>query len=104
MSSVRPAQPVCPVASPCILKRGFLIENLSFDGRLSGYMTPSRIAFTLLLALTLLLSSQPQSFAQTEKPFGLPFPDPPPPSTWLLGQGYGNTTGAYRQRKTTYAA
>jgi murein DD-endopeptidase MepM/ murein hydrolase activator NlpD len=82
-------------------------------------MTPSRIAFTLLLALTLLLSSQPQSFAQTEKPFdfasrstpvgqdkpfGLPFADPPGPSTWLLGQGYGNTTGAYRQRKTTYAA
>src|SRR3972149_760261 len=67
-------------------------------------MTPSRIAFTLLLALTLLLSSQPQSSAQTEKPFGLPFADPPGPSTWLLGQGYGNTTGAYRQRKTTYAA
>ena len=75
-------------------------------------MTLSRLAVTLLLALALSLSSQPQSFAQTEKPFdfaqdkpfGLPFTDPPGPSTWLLVQPYGNTTGAYRQRNTTYAA
>jgi murein DD-endopeptidase MepM/ murein hydrolase activator NlpD len=39
-----------------------------------------------------------------EPPFRLPFMDPPGPSTWLLGQVYGNTTGAYRQRTTTYAA
>jgi murein DD-endopeptidase MepM/ murein hydrolase activator NlpD len=37
-------------------------------------------------------------------PFGLPFASPPGPSTWLLGQTYGNTIGAYRQRDTTYAA
>jgi murein DD-endopeptidase MepM/ murein hydrolase activator NlpD len=37
-------------------------------------------------------------------PFGLPFAAPPGPNTWLLGQGYGNTTGAYRQRSTTYQA
>ncbi len=37
-------------------------------------------------------------------PFGLPFPDPPGPNTWLLGQTYGNTTGAFRQRNSTYRA
>ena len=39
-----------------------------------------------------------------QKPFRLPFEEPPGPDTWLLGQTYGNTTGAYRQRKTTYGA
>jgi murein DD-endopeptidase MepM/ murein hydrolase activator NlpD len=38
------------------------------------------------------------------RPFGLPFPDPPGPDTWLLTQPYGNTTGAFRQRATTYNA
>jgi murein DD-endopeptidase MepM/ murein hydrolase activator NlpD len=43
--------------------------------------------------------------AQTAAPpFRLPFLDPPGPSTWLLGQTYGNTTGAYRQRKVFYEA
>jgi murein DD-endopeptidase MepM/ murein hydrolase activator NlpD len=36
--------------------------------------------------------------------FGLPFAGAPGPDTWLLGQGYGNTTGAYRQRRSTYGA
>ncbi len=40
----------------------------------------------------------------TPKPFGLPFADPPGPNTWYLGQGYGNTTGAFFQRDTTYRA
>lgn len=38
------------------------------------------------------------------KPFRLPFEQPAGPSTWLLGQAYGNTTGAYGQRRTTYHA
>ena len=38
------------------------------------------------------------------KPFIIPLTSPPGPNTWLLGQTYGNTTGAYRQRHTTYAA
>jgi murein DD-endopeptidase MepM/ murein hydrolase activator NlpD len=38
------------------------------------------------------------------RPFRLPFLDPPGPSTWLLGQTYGNTTGAYRQRRIIYEA
>ena len=37
-------------------------------------------------------------------PFGLPFNDPPGPNTWLLGQLYGNTTGAYFNRSNFYAA
>jgi murein DD-endopeptidase MepM/ murein hydrolase activator NlpD len=41
---------------------------------------------------------------QTGIGFGLPFADPPGPSTWLLGQSYGNTTTAYRWRISTYAA
>jgi murein DD-endopeptidase MepM/ murein hydrolase activator NlpD len=37
-------------------------------------------------------------------PFQLPFTEPPGPDTWLLAQPYGNTTGAYFQRHTTYGA
>ena len=41
--------------------------------------------------------------AQTdERPFILPFAEPPGPDTWLLGQAYGNTVGAYFNRNTTY--
>ena len=39
-----------------------------------------------------------------EKPFGLPFDTEPGPSTWLLGQLYGNTIGAYRTRVVWYGA
>ena len=42
--------------------------------------------------------------AQEPPPFGLPFDSPPGPSTWLLGQTYGNTTGAFFNRSTTYRA
>lgn len=37
-----------------------------------------------------------------ERPFILPFAEPPGPDTWLLGQTYGNTVGAYFNRNTTY--
>ncbi len=37
-------------------------------------------------------------------PFDLPFGSPPGPSTWLLGQPYGNSTGAYRFGDVWYAA
>jgi murein DD-endopeptidase MepM/ murein hydrolase activator NlpD len=48
----------------------------------------------------------PQAVAQSDaqKPFILPFKEPPGPDTWLLAQTYGNTVGAYRQRDTTYGA
>ena len=48
----------------------------------------------------------PSASAQTEppRPFIMPFGGPPGPDTWLMGQPYGNTTGAFRQRTTTYDA
>jgi murein DD-endopeptidase MepM/ murein hydrolase activator NlpD len=39
-----------------------------------------------------------------ERPFQLPFNVPPGPTTWLLGQPYGNTINAYYQRNTIYRA
>jgi murein DD-endopeptidase MepM/ murein hydrolase activator NlpD len=61
----------------------------------------------LLMGLIALLSGVtylPPAAAQSgsQKPFILPFKEPPGPDTWLLAQPYGNTTGAYRQRNTTY--
>ena len=50
-------------------------------------------------------SATPLPFSQIAPPsgqFGLPLGGAPGPDTWLLGQGYGNTTGAYRQRRSTY--
>ncbi|GEM49556.1 peptidoglycan DD-metalloendopeptidase family protein [Deinococcus cellulosilyticus] len=52
-------------------------------------------------------SGAPLKDSQLPKPaqqFGLPFASPPGPASWLLGQVYGNTTGAYRQRNSTYRA
>ena len=37
-------------------------------------------------------------------PFGLPFAEPPGPETWLLGQVYGNSTGAFARRYEWYRA
>jgi Tol biopolymer transport system component len=42
--------------------------------------------------------------AEGERPFQLPFAEPPSLETWLMAQPYGNTSGAYRQRFTTYGA
>lgn len=39
-----------------------------------------------------------------ERPLILPFQDPPSIDTWLLGQAYGNTTGAYRFGDQWYSA
>lgn len=58
------------------------------------------VLLSILTAYTPRVGAQPQS----QKPFILPFKEPPGPDTWLLGQTYGNTTGAYRQRRTTYGA
>lgn len=41
---------------------------------------------------------------QDVPPFRLPFEGPPGPDTWLLIQPYGNTTFAYRTRRSVYAA
>jgi murein DD-endopeptidase MepM/ murein hydrolase activator NlpD len=64
------------------------------------------VPFVVLLFLLGTAAYLPRAAAQSEvqKPFNLPFKEPPGPATWLLGQTYGNTTGAYRQRSTTYGA
>ncbi len=60
----------------------------------------------LLIGVTVLLTGQlpPPAQAVEQKPFILPFKEPPGANTWLLAQAYGNTVGAYLQRDTTYAA
>ncbi|RME46357.1 MAG: M23 family metallopeptidase [Chloroflexi bacterium] len=64
------------------------------------------VLFSLLLLLAGTAGSVQRAMAQTgaTKPFILPFKEPPGPDTWLMAQPYGNTTGAYRQRYTTYRA
>lgn len=63
-----------------------------------------------LLALVIVMTGAevaadpPLVYADGQRPFGLPFARPPGPGTWLLAQGYGNTTGAYASRKSQYAA
>jgi murein DD-endopeptidase MepM/ murein hydrolase activator NlpD len=69
-----------------------------------------RVARLISIALVFMVSaaaSLPAVSAQAPvdgKPLRLPFRDPPGPDTWLLGQTYGNTVGAYRWRFTMYGA
>jgi murein DD-endopeptidase MepM/ murein hydrolase activator NlpD len=61
------------------------------------------LLIAMLAALLLLPSVSNRVQAQgPDRPFILPFREPPGPDTWLLGQTYGNTVGAYFQRNTTY--
>ena len=61
------------------------------------------IGFCLMMLLA--VAARPiAAQAPEDKPFGLPFAEPSGPNTWYLGQGYGNTIGAYFQRDTTYRA
>lgn len=67
------------------------------------------LAGLMLVSLTLVSLAIPSSTLQAqppndERPFSLPFAGPPGLDTWLLAQPYGNTTGAYFQRHTTYGA
>ena len=67
---------------------------------------------TLLLIISIIFAYFAAGFgvhlvkAQQEDtaPFQLPFAEAPGPNTWLLGQAYGNTSGAYRQRAGAYSA
>ena len=54
--------------------------------------------------LICLFSTGPAQAQASRPPFGLPFNTPPGPETWLLGQAYGNTTGAYGNRRIWYAS
>jgi murein DD-endopeptidase MepM/ murein hydrolase activator NlpD len=63
----------------------------------------SRRLFALLLGALMLLMAQPAASAPIAR-FGLPFAEPPGPDTWLLGQPYGNTVGAFARRRDWYRA
>ncbi len=78
-------------------------------------LAPKRFVFAVIITLAALLTGVPlflttppavaqEGSPQIERPFQLPFAEPPSPDTWLMAQPYGNTTGAYRQRFTTYGA
>lgn len=47
---------------------------------------------------------EPPDLPSDSPPFRLPFAEPPGPDTWLLGQGYGNTVGAFFLRDIFYQA
>jgi len=67
-------------------------------------LTLHRLTLLTFLFLTLSASAPPHVARLDPRPFGLPFADPPGPSTWLLGQPYGNTVAAYRWRRSLYGA
>jgi murein DD-endopeptidase MepM/ murein hydrolase activator NlpD len=84
-----------------------------FRAAKSALLRSARLAALLGLFLATLLPAgvaraqaveeKPAGQAQVEdRPFILPFAEPPGPDTWLLGQTYGNTVGAYFNRNTTY--
>lgn len=78
--------------------------------KIPSLLIRSSLLVTLLLAQASVILAAPaedatpgQSTQQAEdRPFILPFAEPPGPDTWLLGQTYGNTVGAYFNRNTTY--
>ncbi|QPC82231.1 M23 family metallopeptidase [Phototrophicus methaneseepsis] len=64
-----------------------------------------RLMPILMITLVMLLLSLTSVQGQTDsKPLILPFEEGPSLNTWLLGQGYGNTTGAYNNADRWYSA
>ncbi len=64
-----------------------------------------KLGWIVLLSVFLFpfsLSGQAQE--ESTKPFILPVAVPPSPSTWLVGQPYGNTTGAFNFGTAWYSA
>ncbi len=70
-------------------------------GRRRSILTLFATATTLVAVLTCAPSP---AAAQPEALFGLPFAEPPGLDTWLLGQVYGNSTGAFARRREWYRA
>lgn len=71
--------------------------------------TVALLTATMALPRPAPIAAAPERVALAAAPaqtalFGLPFADPPGPSTWLLIQGYGNTATAYRWRVSQYGA
>jgi murein DD-endopeptidase MepM/ murein hydrolase activator NlpD len=57
-----------------------------------------------VLAICLITVLAPTAAQPNPKPFSLPVAAPPGPSTWLFGQPYGNTVGAFARAAEWYAA
>ena len=72
--------------------------------RLTRTITLLLLVGSVYLLTPALVAAQQESTSAPDRPFQLPFAEPPGLDTWLMAQPYGNTTGAYRQRFTTYGA
>ena len=62
------------------------------------------VAFVFISLVVIALTSLRPVSAQEEAPFIVPFAEPAGPDTWLLGQVYGNSTGAFARRREWYQA
>ena len=74
---------------------------------LSFQLTLSRVFMLILVISTTGAAHTGTALKDSQVPkpaglFGLPFAGPAGPDTWMVGQVYGNTTGAYRMRSTDY--
>ncbi|MDK3160651.1 M23 family metallopeptidase [Kamptonema cortianum] len=67
-------------------------------------MHRARPALIFLLNLFLLTFSLSAAAQTSTRPFILPVAAPPGPNTWLLGQPYGNTIGAFLRGTDWYSA
>ncbi len=65
-----------------------------------GRYTLIALAWAAMIALP----PRPTQAQNPSRPFSLPFNVPPGPGTWLVGQQYGNTTGAYNFGAYWYSA
>ncbi len=63
-----------------------------------------RLIVTLITVLSLVIGLHPAIAQDTGKPFMMPVALPAGPATWLLGQPYGNTVGAYNFGTAWYSA
>jgi murein DD-endopeptidase MepM/ murein hydrolase activator NlpD len=61
-------------------------------------------AVICIASIAMYTAPKPAQAQAQGRPFSLPFAAPPGPTTWLMGQAYGNTTGAYNSGKFQYAA
>lgn len=62
------------------------------------------LLYSLIMALILHPTWKSDAQSQAQGGMIMPMAEPPGPSTWLLGQPYGNTTGAYRLSTIFYEA
>src|SRR5262245_50076531 len=63
-----------------------------------------RCLVTVLVAWTLTFVNSPVTTKAASRPFSLPFNTPPGPTTWLVGQQFGNTGGAFNFGPYWYGA